>query len=609
MNAALPAWWEAHRFRVGAAAVAAVALAASLSGLWNGFAYDDLFVVVENPAVHSLRAPWHFFAESYWGPARGEDALYRPLVVLAFSLQWAAGSGAAWVFHAVNIALAAVTAVLVLALLRQLLPAGPALAGAVLFAAHPVHVEAVANVVGQAELWVGAALVGALALYARDRRLGEVRPTTQGAILVLYALALAAKEHGIVLPALVVALELAGRQRSFAAAPSATAQLRGLVLALALVAVGYLALRQALLGVITGDSPYWGIRAFGLVERATVMLALVPEVVRLLLWPARLYADYSPGHTPILPTLGLAHLPGIAILGAVAAGLVFAWRRQAVLPLLAAAWFVIAWSPTSNIAFPSGVLLAERTLYLPSVAVALLVGWGATHAQHWPPAARGTMIASFLGLVGLGTVHSAVRTRVWTDNPTLFSTLAVEAPTNFRGRFALGEYYAGGGRWSVADTLFQQALALNPDQLPARLSYLQELVMHGRCDRALPIVQAVRREHPNSTQAMLTESLCLLERQRFSEARSSIRIALASGAASPLMRRLATVADSMLVVTDSVDARNRFWREGRAVERTGAPLRVTVHRQTLEQFRREQGMQGARRSASRGAGSMPSSKP
>src|SRR5690606_11869965 len=123
----------------------------------------------------------------------------------------------------------------------------------------------------------------------------------------------------------------------------------------------------------TGDEPHWGIKFLSAGERATVMLALVPEFVRLFLWPARLYSDYSPQHTPILPEFGRAHLPGLLLLiGIIAAA--FAALRRTPLVTFAVAWLAVTMLAISNLLFPIGVLLAERTLFLPSVAVALVAG-------------------------------------------------------------------------------------------------------------------------------------------------------------------------------------------------------------------------------------------
>ena len=107
--------------RAQVALVVAVAILASVTGLGNGFAYDDIPIIVENPMVGALHAPWEYLSDSYWGPSRG-NSLYRPLTVALFSLQWAVGGGSPFPFHLMNILLYAATAVAVLWLLRSLLP-------------------------------------------------------------------------------------------------------------------------------------------------------------------------------------------------------------------------------------------------------------------------------------------------------------------------------------------------------------------------------------------------------------------------------------------------------------------------------------------------------
>src|SRR5690606_32733147 len=136
-------------------------------------------------------------------------------------LQWAAGDGAPWVFHAVNILLYAMVAVSLLFFLRQVVGHGAAALGALVFAAHPLHVEAVANVVGQSELIVASLLLSGVALYARDRRDGALRVRTAGWIVAGFTFGLFTKEHAIVLPALLICVEWAGRRAGFADDPDA----------------------------------------------------------------------------------------------------------------------------------------------------------------------------------------------------------------------------------------------------------------------------------------------------------------------------------------------------------------------------------------------------
>src|SRR6266446_4012861 len=65
---------------------------------------------------------------------------------------------------------------------------------------------------------------------------------------------------------------------------------------------------------------------------------------------------------------------GLACLVLWAALLVLAWRRQRRLEAYGLGWIAIAFLPVSNLVFSTGVLLAERTMYLPSVGLALAAG-------------------------------------------------------------------------------------------------------------------------------------------------------------------------------------------------------------------------------------------
>ena len=61
---------------------------------------------------------------------------------------------------------------------------------AAFFAVHPVHVEAVANVVGQSEVWAALLLVSATAMYIGSRRDGTFSAGRQVAVLSMYVAAM-----------------------------------------------------------------------------------------------------------------------------------------------------------------------------------------------------------------------------------------------------------------------------------------------------------------------------------------------------------------------------------------------------------------------------------
>src|SRR4051812_38798472 len=87
-----------------APAICFLAIAASLTSLRNGFAFDDLPIIAQDGRLHRLDQPSRFFTQPYWAPP-SRPALYRPLTSLAFALEWRLGSGAAWPYHVVNVVL------------------------------------------------------------------------------------------------------------------------------------------------------------------------------------------------------------------------------------------------------------------------------------------------------------------------------------------------------------------------------------------------------------------------------------------------------------------------------------------------------------------------
>lgn len=64
-----PAWWLKHSVVLAAGVVALIACSASGLGLRNDFAYDDVFIVRDNPAVNTLKPLPEYFNETYWGHA------------------------------------------------------------------------------------------------------------------------------------------------------------------------------------------------------------------------------------------------------------------------------------------------------------------------------------------------------------------------------------------------------------------------------------------------------------------------------------------------------------------------------------------------------------
>lgn len=403
-------------------AVAVCAIVPHLGALWNGLAMDDLYIIAWNPLVHSLGGVWNAFATPYWPPDLGGQ-MYRPLPLATFAIDWAiTGGHPAW-FHALNLLWHAAMAVVVAALARRWAGFAAGLVAGLLFAVHPVHVEAIANVIGRGELM--AALGVGLAVYA-----AVVKDSVGWSALAL-AGGLLSKENAIVGPGLIAWAWIVGiarppRARILAYAGSWLAVL-AVYLPLRAVVLAPYARLNATAPVFLGESFFDG--------RLTAVAALW-DVLRLLLAPVTLRVDYSPAERTIVQSMvDSRFVIGLACLALWAALLLFAWRRGRRVEAFGLGWIAIAFLPVANLLFSTGVLIAERTLYLPSVGLALALG--ATLVRLSPERLR-LIVGVF---VLMGAVRSALRVPVWRDDVSVTTSILEDSPRSYRGHARAAAIY------------------------------------------------------------------------------------------------------------------------------------------------------------------------
>ena len=557
-----------------ALSIALLAFLSSATGLANGFAYDDRWIIVENDRTHSLHNSWRLFNETYWPNIRGA-ALYRPLTILFYAVQWTIGRGSPLPFHIVNVALYVAVSVAVLWLALQCLPRGAAWVAAALFAVHPVHVEAVGNVVGQAELWTALATTAAVALYVRDRRGGAPLPRQSAFVIVgLYCVAMLIKENAIILPAFLVLAEWflvpgreSGRARLTTPRPSSLSpstfgrsSLRPLLVWMALFATLFLWVRVSVTGEVGGDVPHPALNHLGMGQRAVVMLGLAPEFGRLLLWPARLYADYSPQSTPVHTSWHPDVIAGIAIIVGLAVLFVVCWRRARVASF-GIAWLALGLAPVSNVLIPTGILLAERTLLAPSVGAMLALGALASWVIPRLPRLRAARLgaAGALAIVlTLGVSRSAERQRSWRNSDTVFTTLAADAPLNFKSHYTYGGRLFEQRRAKDAEKEWQKAIALMPEYHGVYVDLAHKYREAHICRAAIPNYQKGLALEPALPLARVGLVACYLELAQFHRARSESRSAIADGFYRRAFEYMIEKADSALAANDSLDGTNRW---------------------------------------------------
>src|SRR3989475_306842 len=196
----------------------------------------------------------------------------------------------------------------------------------------------------------------------------------------------------------------------------------------------------------------------GPVQVRLTAVAALADVARLLLFPLALRADYSPGErTTVLSPLDWRFGLGLLVLATWVALLALAWRRQRRLEAYGLAWMALAYAPVANFLFPIGVVVAERTQYLPSVGLALAVAGLARNL-------RGRALGLVVGAIAVaGGARTALRLPVWRSNMSLTLSILEDSPRSYVGPMIMATVYLDQARPAKAFEAATTASSIYPD--------------------------------------------------------------------------------------------------------------------------------------------------
>ncbi len=428
-----------NRHRRGFLVAAGLCLATLLaysSSFRAGFTLDNRGLLLEDPRIRQATAEnvGLIWQHTYWWPY-GESGLYRPIATLSYLFNYAIlGDGTrATGYHGINLSLHIANVLLALVLARRLLrDSWQAALVALLWAVHPVLTESVTNIVGRPDLLAAASILGGLLLYLRSAdATGWRRLAWLAALMGVTSLGVLSKESAVVILGVIALYELSfwkGRERARALLLGCCAVVPAIQLMLFLRAA-------ALANLPPMVFPAWDnpLASAELWTAKLGALRILGKYVALLLWPARLSCDYSYAQIPLqLAASAWTDLILVALTLAVAV-ITFRIHRPTFFVIGMAS---LALLPTSNILFPIGTIMAERFLYLPSLALSFALVAGVCTVA-------GRLKTRWLAPVVLGLVASAlavrtwVRNRDWQDDLTLARATVAASPDSYKAHLLL----------------------------------------------------------------------------------------------------------------------------------------------------------------------------
>jgi Flp pilus assembly protein TadD len=236
-----------------------------------------------------------------------------------------------------------------------------------------------------------------------------------------------------------------------------------------------------------------------------------PLIAQLLAFPTRLSMHYGP--TTVIPqrAMNAPALIGAAAFALVLVAATIVARRGDRRPLVAIGWLALAYLPASNIVVPTGQLLAERTLFLPSMGMVMLAAWVLARAETFPERALRVAFAVAVIVAGLGVLETVTRVPVWSSEERLFQSGIDYDSAAFDPYWQLARTVGRHGDNARGLALLGEAYRRYPQGESLTLEYAQHLRASGRGEDAMTVLRAASVAHPRSQSVRLAYLDALLE--------------------------------------------------------------------------------------------------
>ena len=404
------------------------------NSLFNQYALDDRLMITENQFtkkgfngigdILSTDSFVGFFGKQKNLVAGGR---YRPLSHITFAIEYALFGFNPFIGHLINILLYAFSCLLVYKALLKLFPSGnkhwyltiPFIA-TMLFIAHPIHTEVVANIKGRDEIL---SLLGSFgALYFILKYIEKDRTLDLVWASLVFFFALMSKENAITF-VVIIPLTL----YFFTKSPLKKALIS--MGCLAVVSVIFIFIRYSVLSFLMGskieyellNNPFIGANT---VQKFATIFYTWGKYLILLLFPHPLTHDYYPKQIPIIGMTDFRAILSLLFYLFLIAYAFLRIRKKDVVSYCIL-FFGLAFSISSNLIFPIGTFMNDRFMFIPLLGFSIVIAYLFVEKfQKWfSENISRIAVFTILGSVLLAySVKTISRNPVWKDDYTLFTT-------------------------------------------------------------------------------------------------------------------------------------------------------------------------------------------
>lgn len=415
--------------------------------LTHEFTQDDAIVIYDNmyttkgisglSGLFSKDTFFGFFKEE--GKAKlVSGGRYRPLTPAMFAIEYQLVGKNPILGHLLNILLYGFLCLMVYKLLISMIchkddsetKKFMVLAAALIYAAHPIHTEAVANIKGRDEIM--SMLGSVFALYFTLKYVDFKQSKYLLFAALSFFIAFLSKENTITFLAIIPLTLYYFRDMNFKDAALNSAYLL-------IPTFVFLLIRSAILGSDFGGTPMELMNnpylkfvdgryiPFDLSEKMATIIYTLGKYIQLLVLPHPLTHDYYPRYIEMMGFGDIGVMLSLLIYGVII-WLAISGLKSKSLIGYAAAYYLITLSIVSNIVFPIGTNMSERFMFMPSLGFALVLAY-LLQKFVFEKAGKQTFLVVLGLLLALYSFKTISRNFVWESDYKLFTT-DVETSTN-----------------------------------------------------------------------------------------------------------------------------------------------------------------------------------
>lgn len=395
--------------------------------LFNDYALDDAIVITQNQFTKKgLDGIGDIFTTEYFTGFFGKQknlvsgGRYRPLSVATYAVEYEFFGKSPGISHFFNILLYALTGYFLFLVLMQLFPIENknkwwfsfSFLSTIVWLAHPIHTEAIANIKGRDEILT---LLGSLiALWFAIRYVKEKKILQLVWCSIFLFLGILAKETAITFVFII----------PFAIYLFVDKKVKSIItITLPLLAISciYLLIRFSIVGLPNQDipgelmnNPF--LHSTTNQKFATIFFTFI-IYFKLLFFPHPLTYDYYPYHIQITDFSNMWVILSIVINIALVTLALMNLKKNKLLSFSILFYFT-TFSLVSNIVFPVGTFMNERFMFVPSITFALLLVY---YLQKFFSKKQSTITTIIILILIPYAGKTIVRNQDWKDDLTLFS--------------------------------------------------------------------------------------------------------------------------------------------------------------------------------------------